>query len=541
MDVAEIAAVLGLSVKEEDWDHALELIDKVKKSTEEVGHVGKKAGEEAAEGWAKLKEMAELTEHFLEEYIGYEGIKSIGEMTEKVVSQTMQLQHLSERYGVTVETLQNFDYMAKLTGTSLQSVTNAMQRMEFGLRATSKSAGIRGAAGALQKLGISATEFKKADMNGQLGMLADKFEKMADPNQKIAMAMQLGGRGMVSLIPLLSQGRDKMHELSQEAQELGYNLDPKQAAEYEEQQAKLQLQWDGLKTHIVELLLPALKQLGEYLSRIMTYFREHPEQLHRLLMLIGAVAAFTAIAMTTLAFKTLFANEAFTTLIGTLGPVLAIILATVEAFKWANENLGKTPAVLIAVAGAVTALAVALRGLKTEGGIAGGLLGVGKKLLGLGGGSAGLAAGSAAEGASAVAEAAEGAAAEGAKIGAAQVGEVLAPLLAPLAPFALGLAGVAAGAYALGPNLGTPTKANSFAGFDFGSDKESMQRFLTNDERDELKKTQGGRDFLGQIGDVHINAPVQIITETSAEDIKAAIDGHIGDQLRDAKKNIEEE
>src|SRR6185312_15665658 len=196
---------------------------------------GKKAGEEAAEGWKKLKEMAELTEHFLEEYVGYEGLKSIGEMTEQVVKQTMNLQHLSERYGVTVQTLQTFDYAAKLTGTTLQGVTNAMQRMEFGLRATSVKAGMRGAAGALQQLGINAAEFKKAGMPEQLNLLADKFEKMADPNQKIAMAMQLGGRGMVALIPLLSKGREKMEELAKEAQELGYNLEPKKAEEYEEE------------------------------------------------------------------------------------------------------------------------------------------------------------------------------------------------------------------------------------------------------------------------------------------------------------------
>lgn len=513
MDVAEIAAVLGLSVKEEEWDRALEMIEKVKAATKGVGEAGKKAGEEAAEGFEKFKETTEMIEKFLETYVGYEGVKTISEMTEHVVSQTMNLQHLSERYGTSIQTLQGFDYMARLTGASLQSVTYAMQRMEFGLHGVSALAGRRGAAGALRQMGISLDTFRKADMQGQLSMLADKFQKMADPNQKIAMAFQLGGRGMVDLIPLLNRGSAAMADLSKEANELGETLDPKQAEAYEEMQAKLQLQWDGLKTKIVKTLMPALDAMQKALSVIMKYFQEHPTELYALLIAIGAAATFVGVATSIMAAKAVEAKIGLKNLWSTAGGLLGSIIALVEAIKWVNEHLGKTPAVITGVVGSLIVLRNVLRSFKGEGLLSqfGGLGGIGKGLLGkvLGGGAA------AAEGA-----VAEGAVAEGAAglLGGAGLMSLLGPVAA--------IAGLGYGAYKLYGAIADHGKSEEKA--------EAPEAQYNPAELEIMRKA--GYDVGEKNVTIHVNMP--ITTAASAEDVKDTFNEEMQNMIREAHKNM---
>lgn len=535
LEVAEIFASLGIKLDQGQIDHALAQIDRIADAVTKAGVTGKKAGDEAAEGWKQFGEAAELAESALAGWVGLEGVKAIGELTEKVVSQTMQLQHLSERTGIAVDDLRGLQLAAKLTGSDVETLARSMQRVEFGLSAIGKHAG--GTITALRRLGIDANEFKKADMNGQLGLLADKFERMADPNQKIALAMQLGGHAMVNLIPLLSKGREHLAELTAEAKEYGYALDPKQAEAYEEQQAKLGLQWDGLKTKVVELLLPALQKLGDFLSRVLGFIKEHPDALAAALKILAIAAGVVTLALGTTAIKALLAKKAFSGLLGTIAPLVAVITATIDATEWMNDEFGRGPAIITAVTGAVIALSIALKGLQLSkiGGISGALVGVGKKLLGVG-------AGGAAEGVAGVA----GGAAEGAGIagGAAEAagGAGLAGAAALAAPFILGLAGVGVAAKALSPDLGTPTYAH---GYD--QDTKDMRANYNPAWTPTLEKTSTGRDFLDREFGTHdekkidqqltININVPITAAATADEIRTHVQNHLEDALREAHAN----
>ena len=118
---------------------------------------------------------------------------------------------LSQKTGVSVESLSKFQQAANASGTSIEGVGAAMIKLNKGL-----AAGSGPAADALKALGLSATDASGKLKSTDKVMLevADKFKSMPDGAQKTALAMKLFGKAGADMIPLLNGGAKSIEGLA---------------------------------------------------------------------------------------------------------------------------------------------------------------------------------------------------------------------------------------------------------------------------------------------------------------------------------------
>lgn len=293
MDVAELVAVLGLAIDEADWARGQELIERTRHGVEHLSEARREGAEKEGE---EAKSLRETLEKGLETFVGYEGIKSIAEMVEHTVEATVQAKHLGERLGITTEAVQSLGYAASVTGISTSVLTNGLQRLSFGLQATSARAGMQGAAQAIQQLHLNVGELKKLPLDKQLAEIADKFKGMEDGAKKNALAMQIFGRTAgPQMIPLLNKGSEGIAEMREEAELLGVTMGEEsveKVEEFERAQKRLQARFGAIKDAIVLKMLPAFEELANGLSRVVKFFNTHQAALDALLGGIAAAIAY---------------------------------------------------------------------------------------------------------------------------------------------------------------------------------------------------------------------------------------------------------
>lgn len=289
MDVAELVAVLGLAIDEADWERGNELIEKTRKGVEAVSKA-------SAEGLHKEKEegseLNEILEKGLETFVGYEGIKSIGEMVEHTIEATISAKHLGERLGITTQAVQELGYAADVTGLSQSVLQSGLQRLSYNLQQTGKQAEHFVGSLTKLKLGLTASELKKLPLDEQLGKLADGFKRLGAGSETNALAMKIFGRTAgPQMVPLLLEGSAGIKELREEADRLGVTMSEEgveKAEQFEKAQKRLQARIGAVKDKIVMALLPALEQMVTAFSTVFDYVTSHED------ILIGVIAAIGA-------------------------------------------------------------------------------------------------------------------------------------------------------------------------------------------------------------------------------------------------------
>lgn len=144
-----------------------------------------------------------------------------------------QLPKLSQKTGLSVESLSLLKPIAEQAGSSLEGLATGLKKLSTAM--VEAAGGSKEQIEAFSKLGVSVT-----DAAGQIRPtedvlldLADAFAAMPDGAQKSAMAIRLFGKTGTDLIPFLNQGRTGIEQLKQKFRELGLEIsgDTAKAAE----------------------------------------------------------------------------------------------------------------------------------------------------------------------------------------------------------------------------------------------------------------------------------------------------------------------
>jgi phage-related minor tail protein len=218
----------------------------------------------------KGKELIESVHHALEAYLGFEGLKKVGELVEGTVEAAVQAKHLGERLGITGEAVQELGYAADVTGASAEDMTSAMQRLSQGMERAAKT-GKGPLVDALGHLHLSFSKIKGQTRDVQLETIADGFKNAKPGVDLLAQSIDIFGRGAgPKLLPLLKKGASGIEELRAEAQKLGVVIDEdgiEKAEEFEIAQKKMGATLKGIRNEAVVALLPALQEMAEGLQK----------------------------------------------------------------------------------------------------------------------------------------------------------------------------------------------------------------------------------------------------------------------------------
>jgi hypothetical protein len=256
-------------------------------------------------------------------------------MAKGAIDAADNMNDLSQKTGVSVESLSKFQQAANASGTSIEGVGGAMIKLNKGL-----AAGTGPAADALKALGLSATDASgKLKTTDQVMLeVADKFAKMPDGAGKTALALQLFGKAGADMIPLLNGGSKAITDLS--ATMTGDFA--KGADNLNDKLASLQGRLLALGVNIGTALMPLLNVVTDLVLNLANAFAAMPGPIQAI---VGGLVALTA---------------AFVVLAPAISAVISI------AGVLAGLKIGATIAGWAALAGpAITAISAAFTGFLT--------------------------------------------------------------------------------------------------------------------------------------------------------------------------------
>lgn len=176
------------------------------------------------------------------------------------------MRDLSQRTGVSIETLGQFKVAAELSGSTLEGVAKGLNFLNKNMVAA--ATGADGAAAAFKTIGVATT-----DAQGNLRTadqvfldIADRFAALRDGPEKAALAMRVFGKAGAELIPILNLG-------SQEIQRFGLNIGPDfadKADAFNDQLGLMGAQTTMLTVEIGSKLLPIMSGLLAVVSEGIT-------------------------------------------------------------------------------------------------------------------------------------------------------------------------------------------------------------------------------------------------------------------------------
>jgi hypothetical protein len=193
------------------------------------------------------------------------GVASFGAAIKSVIDYADNLNDLSKKTGIAVETLGGLGYAAKQSGVDLETVAKGTSKLSTLM--AEAAGGSDKAVAALKAVGISADELSKGLVPADQALLriAEQFEGYADGPEKAALATSLFGEKLGSkLIPLLDEGGQKLREaIADWVKYGGITTETAQRADvFNDTLAKLQLIQGSLFRELASALLPTLQAIA---------------------------------------------------------------------------------------------------------------------------------------------------------------------------------------------------------------------------------------------------------------------------------------
>jgi hypothetical protein len=241
-----------------------------------------------------------------------------------------KMNDLSQKTGVSVESLSKFQQAANASGTSIEGVGGAMIKLNKGL-----AAGTGPAADALKALGLSATDAsgKLKTTDAVMLEVADKFKAMPDGAGKTALALQLFGKAGADMIPLLNGGSKAITDLK-----ATMSTDTAQSADrFNDKLEILKTKAGEFGLAIGSLLLPYLEKFVDLLITATKTLSDLPGPVQAIAIgIVALAAAFVLLAPAISAVISvagvLAGLKIFATIAGWAGAIGPAIVAIKAAF-----------------------------------------------------------------------------------------------------------------------------------------------------------------------------------------------------------------
>lgn len=197
---------------------------------------------------------------------GAAGVGALTGLIKNSIDAADELGKLSQRVGVTVESLSELQYAGKLADVGTEDLGNALKKLSVNLQ--EGAAGGKEAQAAFRSVGINLSELSSLRADDALRRIADAFSQMADGSAKTALAIKLFGRAGADIIPLLNQGSSGLRDAANEAKRFGLVIgsDAARAAEaFNDNLTRVRSSMDGFGQSIAAQVVGPLANLTEQL------------------------------------------------------------------------------------------------------------------------------------------------------------------------------------------------------------------------------------------------------------------------------------
>lgn len=200
-------------------------VAELKQAFREISESAKKEGKEAKEGFEPLKEMAgELGKSF----IGFLALEKVVDAMKDLFKETLEgaesLEKLSHQTGLTTDTLQGLQQIAKETGTSTEALNQGLLKLTTIIGQAED--GSKKAAAGFDLIGVRVKDLKQLSPDEQFKLIAEKISAIENPAKRSAAEVALFGKAGQELDSVLRETAEKgLSPFIQRMQQLGIFLD----------------------------------------------------------------------------------------------------------------------------------------------------------------------------------------------------------------------------------------------------------------------------------------------------------------------------
>ncbi len=190
-------------------------------------------------------------------------------LIKKGIDELDKLDEVSQKIGVTVESLSSLGKVAKIEGMSIDELAGSLVKLTRTI--SEANTGSEAAAQTFKSMGLDPSTFKNSE--DALLQISDKFSQYRDGLNKTALAVELFGKAGAGMIPFLNQGSGLITQIRGELDSFG-NASTKaatEAAEFNDRMAKMGIVVNTLFQKFVSELLPTLNNFSQSLFDTFTY------------------------------------------------------------------------------------------------------------------------------------------------------------------------------------------------------------------------------------------------------------------------------
>ena len=180
------------------------------------------------------------------------------------------IQDMADRLGIAAEEIQKYDYIALQSGVDTQQLVNAIVRARDAV-GTAFAGGTSTAVTALQELFGSLDEIPQ-DTEQAFTAIIDKLSQVEDATMQAYYANEIfGARLATNLIPLINNGADRLEQLGEEFESIGYlsNEQVQALADFDDELNIMRERLDLAKTELGIAMLPIMEQFADILSNVL--------------------------------------------------------------------------------------------------------------------------------------------------------------------------------------------------------------------------------------------------------------------------------
>ena len=261
-------------------------IDGLSKS---LGNLNKQA-DGVKGGLGRMSQAAQGVGGLMSSLLPAAAIGGIAALGKRAIDTADDLNDMSQRTGVAVESLSRFGQAAADSGSSIEGVAKGMGQLAKRITDPGSAA-----SKALAGIGVATTDAqgKVRDLDAVMLDISDKFSKMPDGAQKSALAMQLFGKSGVELIPMLNEGRAALEEYQATISgDMAASAD-----QFNDALNAIGRNLSGPFNEAVTALLPAITAIANGLVTVIQAFSNLPGPVQATILVIGgALAALVALA-----------------------------------------------------------------------------------------------------------------------------------------------------------------------------------------------------------------------------------------------------
>jgi len=272
---------------------------------------------------------------------------------------------LSKRTGVSVQTLQAYQFAAEQSGVSVETFGKGIQKL--GINLGEAQTGNKSAIKSFADLGLSVEELTRLSPEQAFEKVAAAISQLPNPAQQAAAAVGLFGKSGAELVPVFQEGAGFLAQMRAEAERLQLVLSKEQVqglATLDDSISKVSASFKSLQARIVAELAPSLVRASEAAAQFFADISVED-------LVLRAEAAVTQLADAFAALSPVLEFVVKNPLKSFVGYITFVKSANVAkevldlalAFKTAAISAGGFAAASTAAAAAMVALKAALRGL----------------------------------------------------------------------------------------------------------------------------------------------------------------------------------